>query len=256
LSQAGCPYRGSLASLLTLMFPTSQGSFKLFKFSGIQVYLHWSWLLVAFYQIEQRKNAYASPGWNVAEYLILFLIVLMHEFGHSFASRQVGGHSDTIVLWPFGGVAWVSAPQRSAAQLWSIAAGPLVNVALFVPLTVVLFLSSFRAMEFTSPNAFQLMNRVWEINFGLLVFNMLPIFPLDGGQILRSLLWFFIGPLRSLNAACITGLIGISLLVAYLLLDHRFSLWMGLLAYLIGSSCWSSLQQARAASQQARGLRS
>ena len=75
-------------------------------------------------------GTYSSPVWNVLEYLSLFLIVLIHEFGHQLACRQVGGETHDIILWPFGGVAYVSPPQRPGAQLWSIAAGPLVNVAL------------------------------------------------------------------------------------------------------------------------------
>ena len=59
------------------------------------------------------------------------LIVLIHEFGHQLACRSVGGQTHDIVLWPLGGVAYVSPPQRPGAQLWSIAAGPLVNVILF-----------------------------------------------------------------------------------------------------------------------------
>ena len=54
----------------------------------------------------------------------------MHEFGHALACRQVGGKANQIMLWPLGGVAYVSPPQRPGAMLWSIAAGPLVNVVL------------------------------------------------------------------------------------------------------------------------------
>ena len=67
---------------------------------------------------------------NVLEYISLFAIVLTHEFGHQFACRSVGGKTHDIILWPLGGVAYVSPPQRPGAQLWSIAAGPLVNVLL------------------------------------------------------------------------------------------------------------------------------
>jgi Zn-dependent protease len=111
--------------------PTSrQGSIRLFRFSEIDVFLHWSWFLLAFYEINARKGRYSSIGWNVAEYLALFLIVTLHEFGHSLACRQVGGQANQIVLWPLGGVAYVNPPQRPGATLWSIAAGPLVNVVL------------------------------------------------------------------------------------------------------------------------------
>src|SRR2546425_2345923 len=113
------------------MTPTRQGSFRLFRFAGIDVFLHWSWFVVAWWDITSRGRSYSSLKWNALEYLSLFAIVLMHEFGHALACRQVGGHADQIVLWPLGGVAYVDPPQRPGAMLWSIAAGPLVNVVLF-----------------------------------------------------------------------------------------------------------------------------
>ena len=112
------------------MTPTNQGSIRLFRLAGIDLYLHWSWFLVAYYGISMRAGRYPSMMWSVLEYLLLFAIVLLHEFGHSLACRQVGGRADRIVLWPLGGVAYVDPPQRPGAILWSIAAGPLVNVVL------------------------------------------------------------------------------------------------------------------------------
>ena len=105
------------------MTPTHQGSFRLFRVAGIDVFLHWSWFIVAMYEISTRMAHYTSPFWNVAEYLTLFLIVLLHEFGHALACRQVGGTADTIVLLPLGGVAYVNPPQRPGATLWAIAEG-------------------------------------------------------------------------------------------------------------------------------------
>src|SRR5690242_2745496 len=124
--------------------PTSnQGSVRLFRFSGVDVFLHWSWFVVAVYEIQQRAGRYSSIKWNIIEYLGLFLIVLLHEFGHALACRQVGGTANRIVLWPLGGVAYVNPPPRSEALLWSIAAGPLVNVVL-VPVTFGMFLLAHR----------------------------------------------------------------------------------------------------------------
>lgn len=100
-----------------------QGSIRLFRFSGIDVFLHWSWFLVAVYGINARTRVYSSITWNILEYLALFAIVLTHEFGHALACRQVGGTANRILLWPFGGVAYVDPPQRPGATLWSIAAG-------------------------------------------------------------------------------------------------------------------------------------
>ena len=109
---------------------TRQGSIRLFRFAGIDLFLHWSWFLVAVYEIQSRAGSYSSITWNVLEYLALFLIVMLHQFGHALACRQVGGRANQIVLWPLGGVAYVDPPPRPGATLWSIAAGPLVNVAL------------------------------------------------------------------------------------------------------------------------------
>ena len=94
----------------------SQSSIRLFRVAGIDVYLHWFWFLVAAYEISTRAQHYSSITWNILEYLALFLIVLLHEFGHALACRQVGGTANKIVLWPLGGVAYVSPPPRPGAR--------------------------------------------------------------------------------------------------------------------------------------------
>src|SRR6266481_3777768 len=104
-----------------------QGSIRLFRFAGIDLFLHLSWFLVAAYEISGRTRRYSSLTWNVAEYLALFSIVMLHEFGHALACRQVGGTANEIVLWPLGGVAYVHPPPRPGATLWSIAADDLAH---------------------------------------------------------------------------------------------------------------------------------
>ena len=81
---------------------TFAGSLRMFRIWGISVYVHWSWLLVAYFVLRYRTNLYDSQVWNVVEYLTLFAIVLLHEFGHVLACRQVGGLANEIVLWPLG----------------------------------------------------------------------------------------------------------------------------------------------------------
>src|SRR5258706_11833553 len=192
------------------MLPTKQGSFRLFRLVGIDVYLHWSWFVVAAIEIQYRKGDYSSPMWNVLEYLALFVIVTMHEFGHALACRQVGGQANQIVLWPLGGVAYVDPPPRPGAMLWSIAAGPLVNVALFFVLTPLWMLSRSLGWPDTMPDLYRLLFAIWSINLVLLIFNLLPIYPLDGGQILRSLLWFVLGRARTLTVAAFLGFFGVA----------------------------------------------
>src|ERR1700733_2772664 len=137
------------------------GGLRLFQLAGITVFLHWSWFLVAAIEISSRGNAYSSPVWNVVEYLGLFLIVTLHEYGHALACRQVGGVANKIVLWPLGGVAFVNPPPRPGATLWSIAAGPLVNAALLPILSIVLLLSRSMGWMHTMPSVYALIRGVW-----------------------------------------------------------------------------------------------
>jgi Zn-dependent protease len=221
-----------------------QGSIHLFRYSGIDVFLHWSWFVVAAYEIQIRKGSYSSVTWNVLEYLALFLIVLLHEFGHALACRQVGGRADRIVLWPLGGVAYVDPPPRPGATLWSIAAGPLVNVALAPVLYVVVMLSESSGWGQAMPDLYKLLGTILWIDVALLVFNMLPIYPLDGGQILRSLLWFVLGRARSLMVATVLGFIGVAGFIA--LAFWRQSVWYGAIAVFMLMNCWGGLRHAQA----------
>ncbi len=225
------------------MTPTRQGSIHLFRFAGIDLYLHWSWFLVAVYGISSRMRVYTSMVWPILDYLALFAIVLMHEFGHALACRQVGGQANQIVLWPLGGVAYVSPPPRPGPVLWSIAAGPLVNVVL-APFLIVLALAAHAAgWEETMPNGYQFVVAVCVMNLALLIFNMLPIYPLDGGQILQSVLWFVLGRARSLMVAVVIGFIGVAGLIVVALLKQ--AVWFGILCVFILLNCWGGLMQAR-----------
>jgi Zn-dependent protease len=220
-----------------------QGSIHLFKFAGVDVFLHWSWFLIAVYEIQSGVGRrYTSVVWNIVEYLALFAIVLTHEFGHALACRQVGGVADHIVLWPLGGVAYVNPPPRPGATLWSIVAGPLVNVVLYPVLWTLSVSSVHSGWGGINPNIPQLLYWIWWINRALLFFNILPIFPLDGGQILRALLWFPFGRARSLLVATIIGFIGVA---AFLLFAFRSgSLWIGAIAIFMLLNCWGGLKHS------------
>ena len=208
------------------------------------MFLHWSWFLVAAYEINGRGRGYSSITWNVLEYLALFLIVTLHEFGHSLACRQVGGQANQIVLWPLGGVAYVDPPPRPGATLWSIAAGPLVNVALFPFLYGVFLQSKSLGWAHTMPDLYKLVVAVLSIDIGLLIFNILPIYPLDGGQILRSLLWFVLGRARSLMVATILGFLGVIGFIG--LAFWRHNILLGAIAVFMLLNCWSGLKHAQA----------
>jgi Zn-dependent protease len=226
-----------------VMPSTRKGSIQLFRFAGIDVFLHWSWFVVAAFEISARGRRYPSIAWNIAEYLALFIIVTLHEFGHALACRQVGGTANKIVLWPLGGVAYVDPPPRPAATLWSIAAGPLVNVVLLGISSGLALWARHVEWRLTAPHAYKLLWAVCFMNLGLLVFNLLPIYPLDGGQILRALLWFVMGRARSLKVVAVLGLLGAAGLIVVAFWLHSF--WIGLISLYMLMNCWTGLQRAQ-----------
>lgn len=232
------------------MAPTRSGSIRFFKLFGITVFIHWSWFIVAIIDLQDKTGRYTAPQWKVLEYLVLFGLVTVHEFGHALACRSVGGKSDTIVLWPLGGVAYVDPPQRPGATLWSIVAGPLVNVLFFPVFTLIWLWAGRVGLDATDSNLYSFIQAIWFINTVLLVFNLMPIYPLDGGQILRSLLWFVLGKARSLFVASIIGMGGVVLLILWAYLEH--SIWIGIMAAFVALNCWTGLRYARALSKIAK----
>lgn len=234
--------RAGAAVALSRMSPTQQGSFRLFRFRGIDVHVHWSWFIVAVYSVSQRVPNYESPIWALLEYLALFVAVTLHEFGHALACRQVGGSAEQIVLWPLGGVAYVAPPQRPGATLWSIAAGPLVNVVLLPILLGLGWACRAAGLLADNPDLVHFLRALIIMDVSLLVFNLLPVYPLDGGQIVRSLLWYPLGRARSLKVATIIGLVGGVALAGLALWD--FSVWTGVLAFYLLSQSWRSYQAA------------
>jgi Zn-dependent protease len=219
------------------MTPGREG-IRLFQLRGITVFLHWTWFLVALYETG-RTSSYSSFVWNLLEYLALFAIVTLHEFGHAFACRSVGGRADRIVLWPLGGVAYVDPPPRPGAVLWSIAAGPLVNALLVVPLGILALLSGIFPSDLST-----LITSLAYINVALLVFNMLPVYPLDGGQILGALLWFVMGRARSLMVTAVIGLVGLAGFAVFAF--NSSSGWLLVMTFFLATRCVGAFRVARA----------
>jgi Zn-dependent protease len=219
------------------------GTIRLFKFAGIQVYLHFTWFIIAAIEFTDRSRVYRSPIFAAYEYLALFGIVLLHEFGHALACRQTGGTADQIVLWPLGGIAFVNPPRRPGAMLWSIAAGPLVNVILLPILSIAVAIIG-DGTDVRPTDLGHFVSQVWLINLLLLIFNLLPVYPLDGGQILRALLWFPLGEIRSLQIASVVGLIGGACLALFAV--WTWSFWLGILAFFIFSRAVAGWQYTKA----------
>jgi Zn-dependent protease len=233
------------------------GAVRLFEFHGIDLHLHWTWfLLVGFlvYLNATTSQVFSNPTWHVVLILGLFLIVTLHEFGHALACRSVGGAAENIVLWPLGGIAFVRPPDRPGAVLWSIAAGPLVNVAL-VPVTFGLALAVGvsgvpASLGDVGTDLQTLLALLAGINVIILAFNMLPIYPLDGGQILQSILWLFLGKSKSLMIVAYIGMAGAALLfvgaITIGFLTPQDPVFLMLIALFIGWQAYNGLRMAKA----------
>jgi Zn-dependent protease len=128
-------------------------------------------------------------------------------------------------------------------MLWTIAAGPLVNVALFPILTVALIGAQRGWLTIQDPDVFKILLWIWRINTGLLLFNLLPIYPLDGGQILRAVLWFPLGAVRSLFIASGVGVIGAILLGLGALLMQSW--WIVIMAFFLLSQAVAGWRYAQ-----------
>jgi Zn-dependent protease/CBS domain-containing protein len=170
-------------------------SFTLGRIAGIRVGVNWSWLVVfalivwtlsqsIFPRMNEGLSDAAYLGMAIAAALLFFVSLLMHEYGHALVARREGMEIDGITLWLFGGVARFKGMFPSAGAEFRIAiAGPVVSLA--VGGLFVLFAWLAPAPEAVDGVA------AWlgYINLTLLVFNLLPALPLDGGRVLRSALW-------------------------------------------------------------------
>jgi len=224
------------------------GTFRLFQAFGINVYVHWMWFLLLAFVLFFRP-ADMDIALRLATFIGIFAIVVLHEFGHAIACRQVGGRAEHIVIWLLGGVAFVQPPPRPGATFISIAAGPLVNVILIPILGGAFYALYVSGVAPEGSWLYELMTYINLMNGVVLVFNMMPVYPLDGGQILRSLLWFVMGPVRSLRVAAVIGIVFGALGFVALLV-----LWIAggvlepillILMFFIMSQAFAGLRQAK-----------
>jgi Zn-dependent protease/CBS domain-containing protein len=190
------------------------GSFTIGKFSGIEVRVHWTFLLLlAFFAFTGYQASGSLLGALTATAVIvaLFICVLLHEFGHSLVAQRLGLEIHSITLLPIGGVSNLeSLPEKPSDELKITLAGPLVNVVLApIFFGVGLLLGAaprIPADLFTGIGSVgQFLFYLGYLNVVLAVFNLIPAFPLDGGRILRALLATRLGALRATEVSSIVG---------------------------------------------------
>jgi Zn-dependent protease/CBS domain-containing protein len=190
------------------------GSFKIGKFSGIEVRVHWTFLLLlAFFAFTgyQASGSLAGALTATAVIVALFICVLLHEFGHSLVAQRLGLEIHSITLLPIGGVSNLeSLPEKPSDEVKITIAGPLVNVVLapiFVGVGLLLGAAPrVPADLFTDIGSVgQFFFYLGYLNVVLAVFNLIPAFPLDGGRVLRALLATRLGAVRATDVSSIVG---------------------------------------------------
>ncbi|MHC4661664.1 MAG: site-2 protease family protein [Planctomycetota bacterium] len=233
----------------------SQGwpwQWKLFRLLGIQVYLHLFFIIFIGMEmifVSYRLGFGLITLYVTIELAILFGIVLLHEYGHALTARSQGGDAERIILWPLGGLALCSAPHRPKEQGFVAAGGPMVNVIIFViffPLAW--WLDGYIVWNpFSMPFYGKWFAIVAYLAYLILLFNLIPAFPLDGGQVLRALLWKKYDFRKATMAVTTTGYIfAIILVIVGLGLPMaqepgqggRGTTLLLALGIFIGLSCW------------------
>jgi Zn-dependent protease len=204
------------------------------RVKGIEVRIHWTLLAWWVWQLDGVLSTVGSSMrlvavgvWALAVGL-MFLSIFLHELGHCYAASRVGGHATEVLLWPLGGLAYCSAPEFPRSNFLVAAGGPLVTVLIALVsflgfhLLGAIYPDALRGWSTTSfflQEAQQVLVR-W--NVLILIFNLIPIYPLDGGRILHASLWAFFSRgggyvwgglsranLVALQVSRVTGLAGI-----------------------------------------------
>jgi Zn-dependent protease/CBS domain-containing protein len=190
------------------------GSFKIGRFSGIDVRVHWTFLLLlAFFAFVGYQNSGSLVGalTPTAAIVALFVCVVLHEFGHSLVAQRLGIEVRSITLLPIGGVSNLeSLPDKPSDEVKITLAGPLVNVVLapvFFGLGLLLGAEPRMPTDLFAGigSVGQFFFYLGYLNVVLAIFNLIPAFPLDGGRVLRGLLATRLGASRATDIAARVG---------------------------------------------------
>jgi len=222
---------------------------KLGRFAGIEVYVHATFLLLigwVGYNYWREYQDWSRVFIGILFILALFVCVVLHEYGHALTARKYGIKTRDITLYPIGGVARLERlPDRPIEELWVALAGPAVNVVIAALLIAYLALTngltSITAMSLAQGSFFE---RLMAVNIYLVLFNLIPAFPMDGGRVLRALLALKLDYVQATQIAATIGQ-GIALLFGFIgLFTNSFLLFIALFVW-IGAAQEASMVQVR-----------
>lgn len=230
-------------------------SIRIATVAGIEVRIHLTFLLllafigISYYSIGGREAALEGVGFI----LLLFACVLLHEFGHAIAAKAFGIATPDITLLPIGGVARMQRmPDKPYQELIVALAGPLVNVIIAAVLFIVIGLRVDweQATNLADPSG-SLLAKLAAVNVMLVLFNLIPAFPMDGGRVLRSLLAMVMGHAKATQIAARIGQ-GLAFAFGFVgLFVNPMLIFIALFVYL-GASSENAMAQMKEVSTGAR----
>jgi Zn-dependent protease/CBS domain-containing protein len=232
-------------------------SFRIGKLAGIDIYIHFSWiiaLILLTISLASSWFPHIYPHASVSNYLIagligsllLFLSVLLHELGHSLVARAYGLPVKNIMLFIFGGVSNIEEDAHTAGVEFKVAAiGPLVSLVI-AGICFLLWLP----LRSVPSLVVGILEVLWLSNLLIGIFNLLPGLPLDGGRILKAIVWKITGsPTKATRTAANAGM-----LIAYLLIiwgifqffsgDTLDGIWIGFIGWFLLSASLAERTQS------------
>ena len=187
-----------------------KGSFRIATVAGIGIFVHWTFSILVVWIVVAHTadgDSFAKVVDGVAFILALFFCIVLHELGHALTARHFGVKTRDITLLSIGGVVCLERiPERPVQEFLVAIAGPAVNVVIAALLAVSIMLLG-GVNHLTTIKAVGgdfLVNLMW-VNLGLIVFNMIPAFPMDGGRVLRALLASRMSRVRATHIAANVG---------------------------------------------------
>ena len=222
---------------------------KLGTFAGIDVFIHATFLLLIGwigYSYWLQYGTIAKVVEGILFILALFLCVVFHEYGHALTARRYGIKTRDITLYPIGGVARLERmPDKPIEELWVALMGPAVNVVIAAILFVYLYLSrGLEPLTDLTVASGSFLARLMAVNVSLVLFNLIPAFPMDGGRVLRALLAMRMDYVRATQIAANIGQGLAFLLGLFGLFNNPFLLFIAFFVW-IGASQEASVVQMR-----------
>lgn len=249
-------------------------SWRLGSLFQINLFVHSTFLIMPILlsmSLAIRGAGAFSIGFHLALLLSVFGCVLLHELGHALMAKRFGIKTRDITLYPIGGVARLEMmPNRPGEELWIALAGPAVNVVIALLLTPIVVsgfsMGIYRTIGFDPtylqgmiPIALTFVFYLWMANIVLVLFNLLPTFPMDGGRVLRALLSMKFGLLQATTMAVmigrtfiLAGLIALAVFIPEVLIRNPMLMILGLFVFLAGQQELMGIRQRAAMEQPMR----